>query len=314
MGSEIAIEKVFYVINPDGKYVLEKFKGFVSAESLITPYDIEPLKRDGFIIPGIQEGQTITKHPYRKEYIFLDEETEDEIVLDRIRILGEILTLLGAKEFHVSQNAAILNDEKKNKTLFAGWRALFPEEDITGKLGLEKKHKETEKLNKDLKIDSYSKWPGVYTKEDYKKAQDLANQYGYKKGSLIDSLINQREPSLINKNEELRESFDVRTDLEKCLSYSTTLKAQINAAMEGDTTIEVGGKAGKKDDYSFKSTKQTSIEFNVKFGPLVESSLNRDNDELEETTTPQTRTVKRVLWIVGSIVAAIATGLAITLL
>lgn len=299
MNEEKAMEDVYYIMNPDDKYVLQNFKNFEYAERIMTPYDLEKKKDDGFIIPKIiKEGQVITKHPYRNEYIYLDEEKEDEITLERIRFFGTILSYLGAKELHISLTGSLLNDEKKNQRLVASIGAIIPEKSIKGGLGFERQRKEAELIRKDLKIDSFSKWRGVYTKQDYKKALEIANQYGIKTDSIIDSMIKQRNPLMSNQTEEFHEFFDVRSDIEKSMSFSRTLKAKINATMgEGDqkTSIDAGGKVGQMTTAISQSQKQNSFEFKVVFGPLMKSFP------------------KWIWWILGAAVAAIITGLLIVL-
>lgn len=285
MSNKKKLDEVLCVLNPDDIYNLQNYYGESSA-FLATPYEIQDLKKEQWLMPlNLKEGAIITRHPYKKEYFFLNEQTEDKIALDRISLIGTILSYLGAKNFKVCQTSLQFND--KTKKYNAGVDVSVLMGDFSGEVTSSKSDKITEQFT----IKNTSEWPGTYTRKGYKRAVEIAKWSGLDKDGDLSSIIEQRNPDHPNALSTRTYSIDVRSDLEQCRNTSIDLKATVKRC---NINVDLNGGYNSEE----KSSRHNTFDFEVEFGPLIESPSKH----------------KWTWWIIGGVVATLAVGLLIALL
>lgn len=299
------LEKVICVLNPDEIKQMQDYCG-TNTSGFVTPYQINEIsERDGYLIPRIAEHQIYSLHPYRREYIELNEESEDIIVLDRINKIETILFFLGAKYCKILSTSIRTNDSSNEYSGKIGG------ENPTVNLDAEGSLRKSNSSNGKVNVGSVSRWKGTYTIEDYQKAVEAARKYGLSNDSTIQQLLIERDPSNTNVKEAKSYSIDVRSDLEEMKSASLGIKAKIKKANVG---IDING--GYKSES--KESRHNTFDFEVEFGTLEKPVIPIASDE--QVIVPladseqQPKKSNRIGILLVAILVIIAVILAIVLL
>lgn len=292
MKTKKQLKEVVCVLNPEDIYYMKNYMGEMNSH-LVTPYEIQEMKDARWLMPSeLQEGSIVTRHPYKNEYIFLNEQTEDEIALARINVIGTILSYLGAKNFKVCQTSLKFNDEHKTYNVGADASAMGNEG--SGKFNYKKGGTGTEEFT----IKNASQWPGTYTVEGYKKACEIAKWSGLDKDSTVAAIIEQRNPKHGNALSSRTYQIDVRSDLEQYKNISVDLKEAIKRC---NVKAMINGSYESND----KSSRHNTFDFEVEFGPLKTPQSSISNNRGRHNW---------LWWLMVGVIVALAVGLIISLL
>lgn len=269
------LKDVVCVLNPDEKFRLQHYC-HADVSGVVTPYEMESLKSEGFEMPMIRENQIYLLHPYKRKYIEFTEKGEDDIVLERINRLETILSYLGGKNMRVLSESLELNDKSRMVEVHAG----VDHPVAGGEISVE--NDDNQKTTDETRVETKSCWPGFYTIEGYRKALELAKQYKLDTDSTVEGLLLQRGPDHPNPIKEKEYSVDVRGDLEQMRNIAVDIKANLKKV---GTEVALSG-AYKIED---KQTRHNTFDFAVSFGELrlpktKDPSIGNDSKKGKKTT------------------------------
>ena len=268
------LKDVVCVLNPDEKFRLQHYCG-ADVSGVVTPYEMESLKSEGFEMPIIRENQIYLLHPYKRKYIEFTEKGEDDIVLERINRLETILSYLGGKDMCILSESLELNDKSRMGEIHAGVDHPVAGGEMSGEMEDEQKNKD------EISVATKSCWPGFYTIKGYRKALELAKQYKLDTDSTVEGLLLQRGPDHPNPIEKKEYRVDVRGDLEQMRNIAVDIKANLKKV---GTEVALSG-AYKTED---KQTRHNTFDFAVSFGELrlqeIKKSSGDDSKKGKKTT------------------------------
>ena len=267
------LEKVICILNPDEIKQMHDYCS-TNTSGLVTPYQINEIRdKEGYLIPRFAEHKIYSLHPYHREYIELNEQSEDIIVLDRINKIETILYFLGAKYCKILSTSVRTNNQSNDYSAKIGGENPGVIIDSGGSLS------NSNRFGTATNVGSVSKWKGTYTIEDYQKAKEAARVYGLENDSTIQQLLIERDPSNKNVKEAKSYSIDVRSDLEEMKSASLDIKAKIKKANVG---IDING--GYKSET--KESRHNTFDFEVEFGTLEKPPITTLPDDIVTPDVP----------------------------
>ena len=288
---EKKIKDVVCVLNPDEIYRLQHYCG-VDVSSLVTPYDMESLRREGVVMPTIHENQIYSLHPYKRKYIEFSEKSEDEIVLERINRLETIVSYLGGKDMRVLSTSLQLNDKSRLVEGAVSGSHPVTNGEISGS------YQSKQMVSDENSVQSHAHWPGYYTLEGYQKALELAKQYKLDTDCTVESLLLQRGPEHPSAIEEKEYRVDVRGDLEQKKNIAVDLKANLKNV---GTEVALSG-AFKTES---KTSRHNTFDFAVSFGELKLQEIQKPIKENQKQKNSKTTILIVVAVVVIGILLAV---------
>lgn len=286
------IKDVVCVLNPDQIYQMQHFGG-VDVSGFVTPYEMNALSKE-IKMPEIKEKSIYTFIPYQNKYIHLNEQSEDEIILDRISKIETILSYLGAKYCHTTSTSIRKIVQKTDE------RGRAKVSSSEGSIGIKGEQNTNVHNDESNTIESTVKYPGKYTIDGYKRAKELAEQYQLDNDSVIQQLLEERNPIHPNGIEKKEYKVDVQSDLEQLKKASYELKSKLKTAIGN---IEISG--SYKESKEYKESIHHTFDFEAEFSPL---EVSQKDKELYKGKN------KKVWWYIAGAVVVIAAALLIALL
>lgn len=265
--------QVVCVVNPDEKKRLLDFCS-VKGNYLVTPYEMDNWRRDGLSIHSFKENSLYSIHPWRNEYIEINDANEDNVVLERINKIAAIIALLGGKKMQVLSTSIQLNNANKTTT----FDIAIDTENLN--TGVDAAYSTQIKNSTDTTVSYEIIWtPSTYTRATYNAAVELARKFKLDTDSSIANILNQRHPDHPNQMEILNYEVDVRSDLEQIKNLAIDIKTQLeNYNIKANLNI-----SQKKEQHT---SRHNTYDFKVEFGPLVlspeEEEEERKRKEAEE--------------------------------
>ena len=285
------IEKVACVVNPDELYLVQHYRGG-DTSGLITPYDFDKLKDWGYKLPQFKEHTIYTHHPFKKEYIVLDEQYADNMVLYRINQIEVILSYLGAKNFHVLDSSIKTNSKNTDTTVKAnGEYNGIRKPKVEGGVDVGVHNSGNEGNFETTSVDT--EWPGYYTIEGYQMACQIAKQSGLDKDSTIQSFLEERNPAHPNVILKKEYHIDVRSDLDSLRNVSVDVKAKVEKLLSANVSV---GFQSKVEEH-----RHNTFDFEVEFGPLQLSKI--DVSKYKENKSVGIKKKRTALyWVIAAVV------------
>lgn len=178
---------VVCIMNPDDRIQLEGKSQDLSC--CVTPYEVAKWINSGCKFPSVRENIIYMQNPLEcDEYVYRTEETDEVVVKKRINAIETIVSLLGGKSYKVLSE--IENVIKNDNDVSVDVDVKFFNSEINANTDVKKGIGTNDKEI----IEVTAEWDGVYTKENYYKAEAVAKQYGLIDDPLIKSLLDQRHP------------------------------------------------------------------------------------------------------------------------
>lgn len=288
-------QKVYFVVNPDDRYTLQKdhqaelnndigsYGG--SFRNFITPYELNALKERGAIIikddVSVNEGDVLLSTGHGNYIILQNEETIKNILTDKVIAISDICHLLGASSF----TAENYQEEIKNREISADYEAdgnakvKGHDVSVQGKLQGAYKNEETIKGKVNLTTTAV----GIITQESYEAAKYLAIQYNLEGDRVIKSLLLKRNPKI--PSGELREQeYEIELDYE----LKKELNLTYNVGVVLDKLLSVKCNA-HFDAQSFQHIKE-HFKFKVAFSPIIPQISKAVEDAQAEIIESATET------------------------
>ena len=268
---------------------------------MISPYDFDKYKELGYALPPFKEHTIYTHHPFKKEYIVMDEQYAENMVLFRINQIEVILSYLGAKNFHVLDSSIQTNrrNTEVNVNLDGEYKGVGNPK-IGGEVGVGVNNNHGDEIGSTTAVDTG--WKGFYTIEGYQRACEIAKQSGLDNDSTIQSFLEERNPA--HPNEILKKEYhiDVRSDLDTLRNVSVDLKAKVEKVLSANVSV---GFQSKVEEHRYNT-----FDFEVEFGPLQLSK--RDVSKYKENKSVGTKKKRTALYL--AIAAVVIVGILLAIL
>ena len=301
---EQQLKPVVCIMNPDDIYWMKEKKEMSKfSSSFLSPYEAKEMETtQGVVFPEIRENVIFMLDPtVKNRYIIRTESSDADIVEKRINAIEVIVSLLGGKNFTaISERKA---DKNKETQVEVKVNVDTPKVGV----GNDTKVRTNSSQSGEISIVATAEFKGEYSEDNYFKAVAIAKQYGLFDEPTISGLLMTRHPD--NCNEIIKKKYRVSTckDLKENLEVAEDLKVNVMKAVNVDVDVNV--------NTSHDERYMEVFEFEVEFGSVKADPIARKKRmEGRLVETKERKPNKWLIWVMGSIIVALAAGLVIALL
>ena len=208
--------EIIYVTTPERaiNYKWEKNFNKLSPEiQVVSIEDIQNIGRDVFDNKRILLNTLLVKHPFiPNKYIEIDR-TEEAITKSKLNCLGMILRYLGVSEYETTCVSEIYSNVERDANGNASYKFV--------EAGLNTKTIRTD--NETRKYYRHEFYPGEYSIDSWRKAVDLAKQFGLYSDEDIYYLLQNRDPKDLNLLKSQEVKIELTRELNKSLDVAFNL-------------------------------------------------------------------------------------------
>lgn len=258
------LKSVICVLNPDDVFKIKEDSESKCQNNLMTPYEIEKFKKDndGILFPEtIREGAILMLSDDKKGYHLSSD--EESIISKRICAIQLIVSYLGGVDFKAkdthSEDSLRKSQMKYKSEIDGNYNGISGSFDVNLDVEAEAHHKK----NGEATLESHSS--GLYTKEGYKRAVEIADKYGLRTNPVIENLLDLRHPAHPNPIDQQTYEISLISDFTEKLDVVENIQSSIssNFSLNCQTKLDI------KETLIENLKKARIFRFSASFGNVV---------------------------------------------
>lgn len=306
---EKQLSPVICVLNPDDIKFLKE-ENAENVDSFKTPFEIMELKEQGYNFPDIKEGRAYMRDPFdKKKFIYRMPIDDEKAIEKRISIIEQIIYYLGGKKLIIHVKTEEVTDQSGHVSHEAGVSSSSININEKGNIGQQSHEGGT----KEVSLATNWEGPKPMTKESYEEAERIAKEYGLFNDTDINNFFVMRRPGAFRRMENKTYHVHTHQDLTRNLEIAQKIDATVKVAkIKLDVNYERSKSEARSETYDFE----------VEFDPY---EINDEPEQIPTVSVPKTENISKLekeykksnkwlFWVMGGVIAALATGLLITLL